>query len=638
MVANCVVNYNFQGSLQLLKTPVAIATSRGSQQTSSQAAGLPVFSDRTFESEVMNGSSHIRMERNTSEAPSQYNYPDYYSKEIDLNLSLDSLQDSDSDSLTHEIQYQSQLKDWILDEDHVIDQPSEVPIAKDTYGDPTNPTVEDDFTFDGTLDISNTAMGENASELNKMSLRNVNTSYSNLRYDPDWKKKTSPGHITASFQEDIPDDSTSLSGYCSSGGTSPAAPQEQVKVKTSEGQVKDEVSENYGAISFPHIGKHPNGGHTEPNRDRGNKNGLLQQKNSQKDFIEKNKVTLGVRGSKRHSYLNIHRKKSEEDSTDQLGEMPFCILGTIDMRMDLKKDLRSVTSTSGPALPKEELKKRASENFGVEECHCANYQWASEDQMPASDYNTCQQFMQNGQSHINLRQFAIGDEHFLEPSFLSQATGNTEISTMVQVPSIHQGLGSREENVLFNSDFNPLQPRKSDTSLMDADSEENSHTSACSSSSGQQQMKRTQPMNKAEIQRLASLLKQEVKLGGIGPTYRLSKEREEQLKQQKAYAKLVHERNRNQNQVFSKVDDVEIQPTDNKKCARRKALEYAKNVPKPQTLPKIALPDQTQRQDIPGYPPTSEKISPQLKRLQDLQLRHEREKMAVAAFNALHIL
>ncbi|XP_040182067.1 jhy protein homolog [Rana temporaria] len=132
---------------------------------------------------------------------------------------------------------------------------------------------------------------------------------------------------------------------------------------------------------------------------------------------------------------------------------------------------------------------------------------------------------------------------------------------------------------------------------------------------------------------LINFLKQDIKLGGIGPSYIVSQEKKEQLKQQKEYAKIIQEHNRNKPM---KAREMPIVQDDNNKGKRQKSLEYAKRIPRPQQSPKAS----SEKQSDGGMrrAMSYDTLLPHNKLLEDLKARHEQEKVAVAAIGALHII
>ncbi|KAM5132714.1 jhy protein homolog [Mantella aurantiaca] len=136
------------------------------------------------------------------------------------------------------------------------------------------------------------------------------------------------------------------------------------------------------------------------------------------------------------------------------------------------------------------------------------------------------------------------------------------------------------------------------------------------------------------FQMLISYLKQEVKLGGIGPSHIISQERKEQLRQQKEYAKIIQERNRNKPM---KVREMPMVQNDNIKGPRQKSLEYARSIPRPEQSSKAAT---SEKQLVGGVrrAMSYDTLLPHNKLLDDLKARHEQEKVAVASISALHLI
>ncbi|XP_059785255.1 jhy protein homolog isoform X3 [Balaenoptera ricei] len=125
----------------------------------------------------------------------------------------------------------------------------------------------------------------------------------------------------------------------------------------------------------------------------------------------------------------------------------------------------------------------------------------------------------------------------------------------------------------------------------------------------------------------------DMKLGGLGPDLESIRDKMQKLIQQKEYAKQVKEYNLKALSIPSKP---QIAKTENK-CAvpRQKALEYAKTIPKPKPS---NLSDQASKEKKNPTHAGKEDILPEISLLEVLQNRHEREKQAVAAFKALHIV
>ncbi|NXL14308.1 JHY protein, partial [Setophaga kirtlandii] len=119
-----------------------------------------------------------------------------------------------------------------------------------------------------------------------------------------------------------------------------------------------------------------------------------------------------------------------------------------------------------------------------------------------------------------------------------------------------------------------------------------------------------------------------MKLGGLGPDYETIKEKKEKIKLQKEYSRQIKEYN------MRNITVVQRLPAKPQVCSvsRHKALEYAKKIPRP----KIFL--AKQEQEVKEVLPQAGPRLPKIPSLESLWSRHEKEKEAVAAFEALHIL
>ncbi|GCC23270.1 hypothetical protein chiPu_0001664 [Chiloscyllium punctatum] len=135
-------------------------------------------------------------------------------------------------------------------------------------------------------------------------------------------------------------------------------------------------------------------------------------------------------------------------------------------------------------------------------------------------------------------------------------------------------------------------------------------------------------------------LKQDVKLGGLGPDYKSAQEKTEKMKRQKEYATQV----KNQNmKPGSKPSPSQLKPPpgiENKTNSRRKmALEYARNIQKPKPL--AAKPgdanEKSERGEFPEHSQYAQLDPSHNILLAMLQQRHEKEKQIVARFTAMHV-
>ncbi|XP_029429621.1 jhy protein homolog [Rhinatrema bivittatum] len=255
-----------------------------------------------------------------------------------------------------------------------------------------------------------------------------------------------------------------------------------------------------------------------------------------------------------------------------------------------------------------------------------------------------------GVSAVRSYQGSDGSWHLLSPSLnhLVASSSTTQFTRMMgqplyQVPPLadfHHG-----ESLFSNPVLPPILSRvESDSTLYDERSNERSEaTMSRSNSEGclfqMETQKQLKDKSNRKIIRLKGYMNQEVKLGGLGPDYEAIKEKSEQLKQQKEYAKRVHEHNKKNILNTMKSPAKPVTKHENKSSvARLKALEYAKKVPKP----KLHIPSnpsiQEANEEYFMMNATEGKMFPQITLLEELQYRHEKEKEAVAALRMLHIL
>ncbi|NXI07467.1 JHY protein, partial [Irena cyanogastra] len=122
-----------------------------------------------------------------------------------------------------------------------------------------------------------------------------------------------------------------------------------------------------------------------------------------------------------------------------------------------------------------------------------------------------------------------------------------------------------------------------------------------------------------------------MKLGGLGPDYETIKEKKQKLKLQKEYSKQIKEYNMKNITVAQRLP---AKPQVSS-VSRQKALEYAKKIPRPKTF--IARQSEQEVKEVLPRAPAAPRL-PKIPSLESLWSRHEKEKEAVAAFEALHIL
>ncbi|XP_046927727.1 jhy protein homolog isoform X3 [Lynx rufus] len=133
--------------------------------------------------------------------------------------------------------------------------------------------------------------------------------------------------------------------------------------------------------------------------------------------------------------------------------------------------------------------------------------------------------------------------------------------------------------------------------------------------------------------KLKGYQKRDVKLGGLGPDLESIRDKMQKLIQKKEYARQVQEYN---TKTLSLLPKPQTAKTKSKSAIpRQKALEYAKTIPKPK--PSNLTDRASKEKKNPTYA-RKEDTLPEISLLEILQSRHEREKQAVAAFKALHIV
>ncbi|XP_016345849.1 jhy protein homolog isoform X2 [Sinocyclocheilus anshuiensis] len=131
-------------------------------------------------------------------------------------------------------------------------------------------------------------------------------------------------------------------------------------------------------------------------------------------------------------------------------------------------------------------------------------------------------------------------------------------------------------------------------------------------------------------------MKQEVKLGGLGPTNTIPEAVAEKIRRQKLYSNVIHE----QNKKISRIPSLSAKDpvgSDNKDTVpRRKALEYAKNIAKPK--PPLKPKDRPREQNVSTRPQYPQEMDPFNLATLEMLRRHEEEKCAVACFRTIHAI
>uniref|UniRef100_A0A8C1IDN8 Junctional cadherin complex regulator n=1 Tax=Cyprinus carpio TaxID=7962 RepID=A0A8C1IDN8_CYPCA len=128
-------------------------------------------------------------------------------------------------------------------------------------------------------------------------------------------------------------------------------------------------------------------------------------------------------------------------------------------------------------------------------------------------------------------------------------------------------------------------------------------------------------------------MKQEVKLGGLGPTNTIPEAVAEKIRRQKLYSNVIRE----QNKKISRIPSLSAKDpvgSDNKDTVpRRKALEYAKNIAKPKPPPKPK--DRPREQNVSTRSQYPQEMDPFNLATLEMLRRHEEEKCAVARFRTI---
>ncbi|XP_056592239.1 jhy protein homolog isoform X2 [Triplophysa dalaica] len=131
-------------------------------------------------------------------------------------------------------------------------------------------------------------------------------------------------------------------------------------------------------------------------------------------------------------------------------------------------------------------------------------------------------------------------------------------------------------------------------------------------------------------------LRQELKLGGLGPTNTIPEAVAEKIRRQKLYSNVIRE----QNKKISRIPSLSAKDpvgSDNKDTIpRRKALEYAKTIAKPKAPPKTN--DRPREKYLSMQAPYLQEMDPMQLATIEMLRRHEEEKRAVARFKTIQAI
>ncbi|XP_035391666.1 jhy protein homolog [Electrophorus electricus] len=133
-------------------------------------------------------------------------------------------------------------------------------------------------------------------------------------------------------------------------------------------------------------------------------------------------------------------------------------------------------------------------------------------------------------------------------------------------------------------------------------------------------------------------LNQEVKLGGLGPSYTVTEEVAKKIKRQKLYSNVIREQNKKISTIPFLPDRNPLGSGNKGDIPRNKALEYAKTIMKPKAPQQWRERPQEKHEKALEHPAILQlglDLS-QLAALDMLRKRHEEEKQAVAHFTSHH--
>ncbi|XP_072282756.1 jhy protein homolog [Pyxicephalus adspersus] len=567
-----------------------------------------------------------------SDADSPFTQAKYNRWEMKSNLSLDSLEDSledyDSDSLSEERRYQSDLQNRIH-------------INEEDFHHTANGESEELPTTQGRHEEDKGNAHQEGTVHRHSRSQAVKSSYSELRYDPDWRRKQSFQDRSSDDEEEISGESPRYSDLFSPEVPRPHQPDNttvrgQNITTTLQRGVQSKVITN----ATPQPARHQSGKENAKCVRAPHQNKTTTEKRAEdaarKDFIEKNKATLGVRGQRKSSYLHLYKKSSDESSSDQNNGKP---VSSESQPVKEPKGKSPIGAATGePGGPSKGPKSTNLENLLlVRKDNMEVYSGPLKDESLKINY-----FPPGGFRNIYLspqEDPEIYTKNFVHWKPQELTIQNSEMMA-AHTWERHSGLSQPEVQslqefpipspVTHNLARDPFF-QQHNIPLKNAPSKDSSRGS--NPEDGGQPPRKGHRVEEKNQKMLISYLKQEVKLGGIGPSYAISQEKKAQLKQQKEYAKIIQERNRNKPM---KAREMPIVQNDGNKGARLKSLEYAKSIPRPQQSPKVSIEKQADGgiRRAMSY----DTLLPHTKLLEDLKARHEQEKLAVATISALHII
>ncbi|CAM5171795.1 unnamed protein product [Eretmochelys imbricata] len=254
--------------------------------------------------------------------------------------SLHDSQESDSESLTQEIQYQLELQKWICENEVLVGQSSD---------ELENDSLDEDSLEEKSLNESEGANYDkvqfsNGKDYGKQNHNNESKQqptdrYCNLRYNPNWKSnKEDPKFSEVNRRhrviEKIPQGSCQDSFYfpskhileennqlverqnVSSAFDTELLSLDDQPVGISSAPFRLHTKEDLSADDCQY--KHSSSTYSDVFSPRSVE---VQQQRAKKDFVEKNKLTLGLATQKQDSYLHWHSRKREEVHQGQVSDV-----------------------------------------------------------------------------------------------------------------------------------------------------------------------------------------------------------------------------------------------------------------------------------------------------------------------------
>ncbi|XP_029879419.1 jhy protein homolog isoform X3 [Aquila chrysaetos chrysaetos] len=570
--------------------------------------------------------------------------------EGDFASSLHNSQESDSESLVQERQYQLELQQRIRENEELVGLCSD-----ELENDSLEDSLEEMSLKEqegAEYDTNRYTNGIQKNDGNGRKQQSVDK-YFSLRYNPNWKNTKEvaefceaekacqvAGGSSVDFSQD--------SFYLHSNGSPEEKNQQEAKSQDSFSEFGTELLRRHEPNAT--VGNEPFRLHTKRKESAdgchfkaspstyGSAFSLQIQEHrpqrAKKDFVKKNKRTLGLHSEKINSYLQLHSKKQEvlhqEPVTDPKtvdeepaqSVLPFQI---VKMEPEDKWYLKAQqlklfagdNSTNGQAHPHQ---RNISSTFNV------NFQELVKDQGSLQD---CKR-------HIYV------DKRPSQSSVHSSPTAPCTTSQFTQTTERHHQEITRltEAHLADKHLFSllpPIIPQVEGGSEVDPESGEGNQVKISRSNSEgylMQMEKQNQPKVSKKPCSSKAYINLNVKFGGLGPDYEAIKEKKEKLKQQKEYAKQIKEHNM---KSIASVQRLPTKPQVISSVSRQKALEYAKTIPRPKTFTARQSDEEVKEERVLPQTLNGDSL-PQIASLETLQNRHEKEKQVVAAFRTLHIL